>query len=130
MRDIVKRLEAQRDHADDWRTLLCEEAAKEIERLERELSVALEEIARLQQQNNHLVQTAQGRVSAELHKAALQEKQAEVDRLRTEEVSLTRRVGRLRLALEAIAHKGGETNAHGYALQQIAREALKNEAHE
>jgi hypothetical protein len=54
----------------------------------------------------------------------------EIERLRAEEISLTQRVGRLRLALEAIAYKGGETNAHGYALQQIAREALKNEAHE
>jgi hypothetical protein len=66
MRNLVKRLEAQRDYADDWRTLLCEEAAEEIERLERELSLALEEldeeyrvvgkfmeeIERLQQQNN------------------------------------------------------------------------------
>jgi hypothetical protein len=51
----------------------------------------------------------------------------EIERLRTEEVSLTQRVGRLRLALEAIAHKGGETNAHGYALQQIAREALDSD---
>jgi hypothetical protein len=33
MTDIVERLLVQRDHADDWRTLLCEEAAEEIERL-------------------------------------------------------------------------------------------------
>jgi hypothetical protein len=48
MSDLIERLRAQRDHADDWRTTLAEEAADEIERLRRELDEALEliEIAR------------------------------------------------------------------------------------
>jgi len=36
MSDLIERLRAQRDHADDWRTTLAEEAADEIDRLRRE----------------------------------------------------------------------------------------------
>jgi hypothetical protein len=48
MTDIVERLRAQRDHADDWRTLLCEDAAGEIERLRAALITTRLNVSSLQ----------------------------------------------------------------------------------
>jgi hypothetical protein len=57
----------------------------------------------------------------------LQRKEAEIERLRDEEVRLTRRVGKLRMALEAITARAGVADEIASGIRKIAREALASE---
>jgi len=85
-------------------------AETEIERLEmlvgygnaviREAEEWRKEVERLRLENNHLKQTAQGRVSAALHEAALREKDEEIEHLRQQ---VTQRGARMQIMWDWMA---------------------------
>jgi chromosome segregation ATPase len=102
----------------------------EIERLRAQRDVALDD------RDNYLSLSETQRAEIERLRAVanrgghLAVANAEIERLRAEEIRLTRCVGRLRAALDAIIRKPGAVNGDGYDIRQIAREALDDADHD